>query len=153
VMKIQSFLGAVQYWRRFISNISFKTSPLHALTSVKNTFQWEGKQQQYFDTLKDKICTVPVLAFSNLQQPFEIEIDGNGYSMGIVLMQYRNPICYHNETFNQVIVIYPTYDKELYSLFQSVKKWKNYLLGKETIIHTDQQHLQYLQAQTKLKQS
>jgi hypothetical protein len=34
-----------------------------------------------------------------------------------------------------------------------VKKWKHYLLGKETIIHRDHQPLQYLQAQTKLQQS
>jgi hypothetical protein len=56
-------------------------------------------------------------------------------------------------TFNQDVVNYPTYDKELYALVQSVKKWKHYLLGKETIIHTDHQPLQYLQAQTKLQQS
>ena len=73
--------------------------------------------------------------------------------MGAVLMQYRNRICYHSETFNQDVVNYPTYDKELYALFQSVNKWKNYLLGKEIIIHTDHQPLQYLQEQTKLKQS
>ena len=48
---------------------------------------------------------------------------------------------------------YPTYDKELYALVQSVKKWKHYLMGKETIIHTDHQPLQYLQSQTKLQQS
>lgn len=35
----------------------------------------------------------------------------------------------------------------------SVKKWKHYLIGKETIIHTDHQPLQYLQSQTKLQKS
>jgi hypothetical protein len=39
VTKIRNFLGAVQYWRRFIPNFSFIVSPLHALTSVTNTFQ------------------------------------------------------------------------------------------------------------------
>jgi hypothetical protein len=70
--------------------------------------------------------------------------------MGVVLMQYQKPICYHFETFNQAVVNYPTYDQELYALVQSVKKWNHYLLGKETIIHTDHHPLQYLQAQTKL---
>ena len=60
--------------------------------------------------------------------------------MGAILMQYRKPIYYHSETFNQV-VNYPTYDKELYALVQSIKKWKHYLLGKETIIHIDHQPL------------
>ena len=118
---------------------------------MKNTFQWGGKKQRAFDTLKENINTTPVLALSNLQQPFEIKIDSNRYVMGAVLMQYRNPICYHSETFNQAIVNYPTYDKELYALVQSVKKWKHYLLGKETIIHTDHQPLEYLQTQTKLQ--
>eukprot|EP00253_Pinus_taeda_P016695 PITA_16695 len=35
----------------------------------------------------------------------------------------------------------------------SVNKWKHYLIGKETIIHTDHQPLQYLQSQTKLQQA
>jgi hypothetical protein len=141
VTEIQIFLGAIQYWRRFISNFSFIASSLHALTNVKNTFQWEGKQQKSFDTFKEKIHSTLVLSLSNIQQSFEIEIDASRYTNGAVLMQYRNPICYHSETFNQVVVNYPTYDKELYALVQSVKKWKNYLLGKETIIHTDDQPL------------
>jgi hypothetical protein len=120
---------------------------------VKNTFQWEGKQKKDFDTLKEKISTTPVLSLTNLQQPFENETNVSGYVMGAVLMQYCKPICYYSETFNQAIVNYPTYDKELYALVKSVKKWKNYLLGKETIIHIDHNPLQYLQAQTKMQQS
>jgi hypothetical protein len=63
--------------------------------------------------------------------------------MGVVLMQRKKPICYHSETFSKTIINYPTYDKELFALVQSVKKWKHYLMGKETIIHTDHQPLQY----------
>jgi hypothetical protein len=144
---------AVHYWSRFIPNFSFIEATLNALTSVKNTFQWEGKQKKYFDTLKEKSSTTLVLELLNLQQPFEIETDAIKYAMGVVLMQYRKPICYHSENFNQVVVNYPTYDKELYALIQSIKKWNHYFLGKETIIHADHQPLKYLQAYTKLQQS
>jgi hypothetical protein len=125
VTEVRRFLGAVQYWRRFISNFSFIEAPFHALTSVKNTFQWEGKQQKTFDTLKEKINTTLVLTLPNLQQPFEVETDANEYSMGAVLMQYRKTICYHSKNFNQAVVNYPTYDKELYALVQSIKKWNH----------------------------
>ena len=103
--------------------------------------------------MKENISTAPVLALPNLQQPFKIETDASGYTMDAVLMQYHKHICYHSETFNQAVVNYPTYDKELYALFQSVEKWKHYLLEKETIIHKYHQPLQYLQAQTKLEKS
>ena len=95
------------------------------------------------DTLKEKISTTPVLALSYLQQAFEIETNASGYAMGAILMQLKKPICYHFETFSKAIINYPTYDKYLYALVQSVKKWKHYLMGKETIIHIDHQPLQY----------
>jgi hypothetical protein len=86
------------------------------------------------------------ISTSKSQQSFEVEIDASGYTMCAILMQYCKPVCYHSETFNQVVVNYPTYDKELYALVQSINKWNNYLLGKETIIHTNHQPLHYLQA-------
>ena len=36
--EVRSFLGVVQYWRRFIQNFSYIASPFHALTSVKKSF-------------------------------------------------------------------------------------------------------------------
>ena len=86
VIDIRGFLGASQYWRKFIANFSFIATPLHALTTMNKVFQWEGKEQKSFDTLKEKIGTSPVLALSDLQQPFEIETDASGYAMGPVLM-------------------------------------------------------------------
>eukprot|EP00253_Pinus_taeda_P014293 PITA_14293 len=151
--EVRSFLGAAQYWRKFISNFSLIAAPLHALTRLKKVFHWGNKQQKAFDTLKEKISTLPVLALPDLQRPFGIQTDARDYAMGVVLTQHDKPICYLLETFNLVVVNHPTYDKELYALVQSVKKWKHYLVGKETVIHTDHQPLQYLHSQTKLQHS
>ena len=60
---------------------------------------------------------------------------------------------YHSEVFHGAVLNYPTYNKELYVMVQVVKKWKHYLMVKETIIHTNHQLLQYLQAQNKLQQT
>ena len=38
VTEVRSFLGAVQYWRKFIANFSYIASPLHTLTSTKESF-------------------------------------------------------------------------------------------------------------------
>ena len=73
--------------------------------------------------------------------------------MGAVLLEHGKTIAFYSETFNGIMTNYPTYEKELYVLVQSVKKWKHYLRGKETIIHIDHQPLQYLQSQKKLQQS
>ena len=41
--EVRSFLGATQYWRKFISNFSLIVAPLHALTRLNKVFQWGGK--------------------------------------------------------------------------------------------------------------
>jgi hypothetical protein len=103
--------------------------------------------------LKRKINQAPMLGPLNLHNLFEVETDASGYAMGEVLMQGGRTICYHYETFHGAVLNYPAYDKELYALIQVVKKWKHYLMGKDTITHTYHQPLQYLQAQSKLQQT
>jgi hypothetical protein len=130
VIEVRRFLGVAQYWRKFIANLSSIETPLHSVESIKQVFQWGGKKKKTFDALKEKISSSPVLALPNLRQPFDIQTDARNYAMGAVLLQHGKPICFHSKTFNGVVINYPTYDKELYALVQSVKKWKHYLLGK-----------------------
>jgi hypothetical protein len=87
-----------------------------------------------------------VLVLPNLQNPFKVGTDGSVYAMGVVLMQGGRPVYYHFEVFHGVVLNYPTHDKEIYALVQAIKKWKHYLMGKETIIYIDHQSLQYLHA-------
>jgi hypothetical protein len=101
--------------------------------------------------MKHCLCSAPVLSFLDLQQPFEIETDASDYVMGTFLTQHGHPMAYHSETLFDTIQKYPTYDKEMYSIVQSFHQWKHYILGKETILHTDHKPLQFIQTQGKLQ--
>ena len=89
VIEVHNFLGAVQYWRIYIANFSIIAALLHTLISVKQVFQWGGRQQESFETLKEKISIAPVLALLDLQQRFEIKTDSNSFSMGAIPMQQK----------------------------------------------------------------
>ncbi len=57
---VQSFLGFVDYYRRFIRNCSGIAKPLTELT--KNApFQWNPSAEESFEKLKNAICSAPVL--------------------------------------------------------------------------------------------
>jgi len=64
--------------------------------------------------------------------------------MGVVLMQGNKLVCYNFEMIYYGVLNYHIYDKELYTLVQDVMMYKNYLMGKETIIDTHHQNLHYL---------
>ena len=60
-------------------------------------------------------------------------------------------MAYHSETLSDAVRKYPTYDKEMYYIVQAYQQWKHYILGKETVIHTDHKPLQFMQTQGKLQ--
>ena len=51
VTEVRSFLGEVQYWRKYNADFSYLVDPLHVLTSVKYVFQWWSKKHKAFETL------------------------------------------------------------------------------------------------------
>jgi hypothetical protein len=77
----------------------------------------------------------------DLQQPFEIENDASDYAIGAVVTQHDHMVAYNSETLSNTIWKYPTYEKEMYYIVEACHQWKNYILGKKTIIHTDHKPL------------
>jgi hypothetical protein len=73
--KLQSFLGLANFYHRFVLGFSHITWALSQVTKggCKAKFVWGRSQQKYFDDLKHRLCSSPVLTLPNLQQPFEIE--------------------------------------------------------------------------------
>jgi hypothetical protein len=135
--KVGIFVGETHYFWNFIASFLMVVSPLHTITSNGKSFKWGKNKKKSYDELKINIGQAQMLEIPNLHKTFEVEIYASGYSMGLVLMQGGRLIYYHSEIFHGVVINYPTYDKDLYALVQVVKKWKHYLMGKHTIIHTD----------------
>lgn len=57
---VQSFLGFVNFYRRFIDGFAKKAKPLHTLTG-KEEWKWDTKHQESFEALKTALTTSPVL--------------------------------------------------------------------------------------------
>jgi hypothetical protein len=97
-----------------------------------------------------RLCSSPILHLPDLSQPFRIESDTSQYAIGSILKQGGHPIAYHSETLSEEKKNYSTYDKEFYSLVQALKQWRHYLLGKETILHTNHHPLIFINSQSKI---
>jgi hypothetical protein len=111
---------------------------------------WGLSQQQDFDDLKEHFFSSPILSLLDLYNPFEIEKYVSNYVVGIVLTQHAHPTMYHSETLSDIVRMYPTYNKEMYSIVQAYCQWRHYIMGKDTVIHTDHKPLQFMQTQGKL---
>jgi hypothetical protein len=144
--ELQSFLGLANFYRRLVLGFSHIAWALSQVTKGdgREKFVWGKEQQRAFNDLKHHLCSVPVLSLLDLQQLFEIETDASDYAVGVILTQHGHLMAYHNETLSDIVRKYPTYDNEMYSIVQACRQWKHYILGKETIIHTDHKPLQFI---------
>lgn len=85
----------------------------------------------------------PLLALPNFSQPFVIECDASGTTIGAVLMQSGCPIAFLSHTLEGRNLTLSTYE-ELLAIIISIKKWRLYFLRWRFVIRTDQKSLRFL---------
>jgi hypothetical protein len=85
--EIQSFLGLVGYYRRFIEGFSKIAKPITSLLEKGKEFKWTRECQESIDQLRSKLMAAPVLIMPDLQKNFDIYCDASRQGLGCVLMQ------------------------------------------------------------------
>ncbi|KAI5652215.1 hypothetical protein M9H77_29402 [Catharanthus roseus] len=84
---LRSFLGLVNYYRRFIKGYSARAAPLTDLLKKNRPWAWSEDCQRAFEDLKKAICKDPVLSLPDYSKPFEMHTDASDFAIGGVLMQ------------------------------------------------------------------
>ncbi|CAI7822075.1 unnamed protein product [Closterium sp. NIES-53] len=87
ITELQSFLGFVNYVRRFAPDMAHLTAPLTNLLRKGVTFTWGEKERAAFSTLKKVLCLPPVLRIADPHRPFEVVTDASNIAIGAVLLQ------------------------------------------------------------------
>ncbi|CAI7852902.1 unnamed protein product [Closterium sp. NIES-53] len=154
IPELQSFLGFVNYVRRFVPNMAGVTKPLTDLLHKDTHFQWGGREQSAFDTLKSILSSPPVLRLADPSRPFEIITDASDFAVGAVLLQDfgkgLQPIVYESRKMQPPERNYPVHDKEMLAIVHAFRVWRCYLTGADVTIRTDHKSLQYLRSQPTL---
>ena len=60
--KLRSFLGLVQYYRKFIPNLSTLVHPLNELLKAGKSWRWTPDCKNAFTAVKEKLSQAPILA-------------------------------------------------------------------------------------------
>ncbi|RAL65934.1 hypothetical protein DID88_005595 [Monilinia fructigena] len=151
IKELQSFLGFVNFYRRFIRGYSGIATSLTNLTKKnQGSFEWTVEAQEAFDTLKQAVAKEPILLTFDPEKPIIVETDSSDFAIGAVLSQpgqneKYQPIAFYSRKLSPAELNYEIYDKELLAIVDAFREWRVYLEGsKYTVqVYTDHKNLVY----------
>ena len=148
VKDFRAYFGLASFYRRLIQDFAAVAKPLTELAKKDRQFIWGQSQQTSFDSIKDKLCTSPVLGYPNFDLPFILNTDVSKVAVAAILSQIQNgverPIAYASRQMNKAEQSYSASEPEMLALVWATKYFLCYLYGKQFLVRTDHAALSYL---------
>nr|GEW95157.1 putative reverse transcriptase domain-containing protein [Tanacetum cinerariifolium] len=85
--EVTQCLGLPSYYQIFIEGFSLISKPLSKLTQKNKKYEWGMEEEEAFQTLKQKLCSAPILALSEGTENFIVYCDASLKGFGAVIMQ------------------------------------------------------------------
>jgi hypothetical protein len=145
VKDIESFLGKVGYYHKFVKDFSKWAYPLNRLKRKDTPWSWGPVEQEAFEELRSQLCEAPVLRHPDFNRPFVLQTDASGYGLGAVLSQEfddgEHPISYASRTLEDRETRHAIIEKEALAIAWGIHHFRHYLLGRQFTVQTDHKPL------------
>ena len=144
--EVKSFIGLVNYYGKFIKNVSIKLHPLHKLLKKDIPFQWNKNCEKAFNVIKKEIVSEVVLVHFNHDLPITLTCDASNHGVGAVLAHVfpdgtERPIAFASRALNKAEINYAILHKEALAIIFAVQKFFQYLIGNNFTLVTDHKPL------------
>lgn len=147
--QIQSFLGFINFYRKYIRDLSEQTSKLSDLLKKGTPWNWTDQHQTTFMEIKELFLKDIIIQYPNFNEDFYISTDASRTAIGAELFQFDNKgnhktLGFISRTLQGAEKNYHTTELELLAIIYACKKFRNYILGYPTKIMTDHKALIFL---------
>ncbi|XP_063390024.1 uncharacterized protein K02A2.6-like [Cydia fagiglandana] len=144
--ELKSFLGMVNFYGKFVKNLSGYLGPLYELLKKGRHFTWGKIQNDAFEYVKKLLCSTEVLAHYDMTRTTVVTCDASARGLGAILAQ-RLPggeervVAYASRALTEHEKHYSQIHKEALSIIYAVDKFHQYLYGRKFILRTDHKPL------------
>ncbi|UYV69334.1 hypothetical protein LAZ67_6003264 [Cordylochernes scorpioides] len=146
---LQSFLGAVNVYNKFIPEYARLRAPLNNLLKKDVVWNWNEVCQKAFIDLKGKLTQHPILHLYKEGLPCQVYCDASTLGIAGILKQVHPdgnvyPVQYFSRTLRPHEKNYSISELECLAIVESVEKFRIYLMGRKFTIFSDHHALQWL---------
>lgn len=146
VTELRSFLALLNYYGKFIPNLSTLIQPMTALLHKDATWEWSDNCQSAFDSAKKFLKSDKVLVHFDAELPIILACDASPYGVGAVISHKmkdgnERPIAFASRMLTKTEQNYSQIEKEALGLVFGVMKFHEYLYGRKFLLLTDHKPL------------
>ena len=146
ISQLRAFIGAVNYYNRFIPNIPSILQLLYNLLKKDTKWNWDSKCQNSFQEVKSILQSDNFLVHYNPELPLNLTVDASQDGVGAVLSHlYENgterPIFFASRTLSDQQKRWSQIDREAFSIVFGIKKFYQFLYGSHFTLATDNKAL------------
>ncbi|UYV65318.1 hypothetical protein LAZ67_3003933 [Cordylochernes scorpioides] len=146
---LQSFLGAVNVYNKFIPEYARLRAPLNNLLKKDVVWIWDEACQKAFIDLKGNLTQHPILHLYKEGLPCQVYCDASTLGIAGILKQVHPdgnvyPVQYFSRTLRPHEKNYSISELECLAIVESVEKFRIYLMGRKFTIFSDHHALQWL---------
>ena len=138
---VRAFIGMVNFYRDMWPKRSQILAPLTALTSTSVKFKWTEECDNAFKEMKRVMARETLLAFPDFNKTFVIHTDASKTQLGAIISQEGKPIAFYSRKLNPAQTRYTTTERELLSIVETMKEFRNILFGQKLAVQTDHANL------------
>jgi hypothetical protein len=95
------------------------------------------EHQKAFVNIKNIICIEVMLTFPDFSKPFHIYTDASDKQLGAAITQEEKHIAFYSRKLKSVQQIYTTGEQKNLSIVETLREFRNILLGYNIILHSD----------------
>ena len=139
--ELRRFIGMINYYRDMWIRRSEILAPLTKMCSSKVKWQWTNVEQTAFENIKTILSKEVLLSYPDFNLPFEIHTDASKIQLGAVISQQGHPIAFYSRKLSSAQTRYTTIEQELLAIVETLKEFRNILLGHKIRIWTDHKNL------------
>ncbi len=138
--EVQSFLGQVNFLRRFISCFAEIVKNITNMLKKDHEIKWTEDAKKSFQDIKQAIATAPVLISPDFTKDFLIFSYASKHTVAGVLLQKNEkgeeqPVAFYSKTLRDAPLKYDILDKQAYAMVQAVKEFRVYILHSHTVAY------------------
>ena len=146
VQELKAYLGLLNYYHKFLPNLSSEIAPLYALLKAETKWKWNTQEVKAFQRSKDLLLSSQLLVHFDPDKELILACDASGYGIGAVLAhrmpdKTEKPIGYVSRTLSTAEQNYSQIEKEALACVFAVKRFHSYLLGHHFSLVTDHKPL------------